>query len=364
MFNVDSSKIVLINLNDNKIIYELNADEKTEIASLTKIMTAILTIENQDLESVVKITTPMIEGLEEFVVAGLKVGQELTVEELLYLALLPSDGDAAQALAIKNAGTIEDFAKMMNEKAIELGMTNTHFSNPVGLDTDNYSTARDIATLLKYAIGNPTFKKIFESFEYYSPTLDKKITKTIYNNGVISGAKTGFTYAAGRCLASTATLNDVNYLLVNLNANWQTNNHVRDALTIYDYYSSNYGYKTILENGEKILDLEVHDSDTKNLEIYAKEEAKSYLKNDFDIESLVHNYEGAEIITNKNKVGDWLGHYSILKDDEVLYETEIYLETEIDFYPYWLWNTGVVMGVATVIAVLVLAIRRRRKQVR
>ena len=206
MFTTDSDKLILVNLNDGKVLFEQDANEQTAVASLTKIMTAILTLENGDLNEVVVITPEMLEGLEEFAVAGLMVGQTPTVEELIYLTLLPSDGDAAQALAIHNSGSIEKFADLMNKKASELGMNNTHFSNPVGLDTDNYSTARDIATLLSYAIRNSEFKNIFETYFYYSPTLGKTVEKTIDKNDVILGAKTGFTYSAGRCFVRNGNL--------------------------------------------------------------------------------------------------------------------------------------------------------------
>jgi D-alanyl-D-alanine carboxypeptidase len=303
----------------------------------------------------------MLEGLNEFVVAGLQVWQTPTVEELLYLTLLPSDGDAAQALAIYNAGSIENFANLMNQKAAELGMTNTHFSNPVGLDTDNYSTARDIATLLNYAIQNPEFKTIFETYSYYSPTLGKTVEKTIAKNEVILGAKTGFTYSAGRCLASTANLNNVPYLLVNLNADYATNNHVTDALTVYNYFATNYGYKTIKTVGENYLTLGVLDSATTSMDFAAKENIEAYLKNDFDLASLTYDYEGVNPITNDNYVGEQLGTLQIKNQDEVLYETAIYFETAIDFYPYWLWNTGVVAGVIVIVLAVVGVVVKNRK---
>lgn len=359
MFTTDSDKLILLNLNDGKVIFEQNANEQAAVASLTKIMTAILTLENGDLDDMVTVTPEMLEGLEEFAVAGLTVGQTPTVEELLYLTLLPSDGDAAQALAIHNSGSIENFADLMNKKASELGMDNTHFSNPAGIDEDNYSTARDIATLLDYALENPKFKDIFETYSYYSSTLGETVEKTIGKNDVILGAKTGFTFSAGRCLASTANLNNVPYLLVNLNADYTTSNHVLDALTVYGYFSTNYGYKTIKEEGETYLTLDVLDSDTTAVDFAAKEKIEAYLKNDFDLNDLVYDYEGVNPITNDNRMGEKLGTLKIKNQDDILYETEIYFDTEIEFYPYWLWNTGVVAGVIIIIATIVALFKRR-----
>lgn len=362
MFEIDSDKIILLNLRDGKVIFEQNADIPTEVASLTKIMTGILAIENgRELSDTVIITEKMVDGLEGFAVAGLTIGTEISKEELLYLTLLPSDGDAAQALAIDVAGDLASFVDAMNLKVAELGMTNTHFSNPVGQDEENYSTARDISVLLEYALKNNQFKTIFESFSYDSRTLGSTIYKTVLKNDYFTGLKTGFTYEAGRCLASTATLNDVPYLLVNLNANWNSANHVTDAITIYDYYMNNYSYRTILTEGEEILNLEVKDSATKELPIWAEETVEAYLPNDYDLELLDYDYEGAEVITNKNAVGDYLGDFKILDGEEVLYETEIYLTTEIEFYPYVLWNVSVVSGVLLVVGILWTIFRRRKK---
>lgn len=362
MFETDSDKIILINLRDGRVIFEENADTPTEVASLTKIMTAILAIENGgNLDNTVLITEEMVSGLDGFAVAGLSPGMTVSREELLYLTLLPSDGDAAQALAIDTAGSLTEFVAMMNAKAAELGMTNTHFSNPVGMDEGNYSTARDVATLLNYALKNSTFKTIFESFSYDAAALGKTIEKTAQQNGFFTGLKTGFTYEAGRCLASTATLNDVPYLLVNLNADWNSSNHVADAITVYDYYMNNYSYQAILDKGEEILNLEVKDSNTKNLPILAEETVEAYLPNNYDLKLLDYRYDGIETITNKNVVGDYLGDFAILNGEDVLYETEIYLTTEIEFYPYIWWNIGVVSGVVILVAILLTIFRRRKK---
>lgn len=362
-FETTADKLILYNLNDNKVLFEENADEKAPIASLTKIMTTILAIEKNDLTKTVEITNEMIQVPYDYVVVNLRVGQRLSLEELLYLTMLPSGADAAQALAVATGGSLSGFVEMMNQKASDLGLSNTHFNNAMGEDENNYSTARDVATLLKYALKNETFKTVFESFSYYSPSLDLRYEKTIEPGSVIKGAKTGYTGPAGRCLASTATINDVNYLLVNLNSSSVTAmNHVEDALTVYNYYSSHYGYQTIKKEGDKILDLAVEDSATKNLEIYAKEDINAYLLNDFDMSTLTYNYDGIDTIDNKNKLGDFLGTYTIYNEDDLLYETSIYFETEIAFYPYWLWNTGVAIGFGIIVLLLIRAILGRRRK--
>ena len=245
-------------MNEDKIIYEINKDEKTSIASLTKIMTTLVAIENiQNYDEKVTLNYSMFTGLAEAnaAVIGLRSGQVVTYNDLLYGMFLASGADATRAIAISISGSEEAFVELMNKKAKELGMTNTNFVNTTGLDEDNqYSTANDVAILLKEALKNEKFKEIFttESYSFtdksltaYS-TLRKTATNYGYDVGYIKGAKTGFTYNAGKCLASFAIdeENNIEYLLVTTNASINTNDayHIKDAATIYNYYFNNYKY--------------------------------------------------------------------------------------------------------------------------
>lgn len=194
---------------NNSLGYALGeqaAAEPAPVASLTKIMTALLTLENRDLKEEVAITAEMLQGLEEFAVIGLQAGQTATVEDLLYATMLPSAGDAAQVLAVSMSGSVAAFAEQMNVKAEMLGMQNTHFSNPVGFDEENCSTPEDMVILLREALKNQDFIRIFESFEQNLPSMEKLAQKTFAKTTYIKGGKTGFTNAAGRCLASTAEI--------------------------------------------------------------------------------------------------------------------------------------------------------------
>ena len=141
----------MVNLNEDMILYEKNADDKTEIASLTKIITAITILEHQsDLNKVVTVKYNMLTGLDGYAKAGYKAGDQVTYLELLYALMLPSAADAAQILAIDTAGSLDAFADMMNEEVVKIGAKNSHFTNPVGIDDeDNYSTALDFKILIK-----------------------------------------------------------------------------------------------------------------------------------------------------------------------------------------------------------------------
>ena len=262
VFNITSKSAILYNMNEEKILYQQKSEEKLQIASLTKIMTVITAIENNsDLEKKVAITKDMLKGIEEYTQVGFKAGDTPSIKDLLYGAMLPSGADAVNALAIETSGSISKFVDLMNEKANKLNLKNTHFDNPVGMDSDNnYSTAADMAQLLIYCLKNNTFKEVFTAKEYKIECINKTIKTTLvsysrsYGLDVseITGAKSGFTDGAGLCLASTSTLDGVNYLLITLGASTKNrSNAVKDSLEIYDYYSSNYSYQTVIKKGQK-----------------------------------------------------------------------------------------------------------------
>ena len=143
--DIYSKNAVLYNMNEDKIIYEKNAYEKVKVASLTKIMTTIVALENiNDIKEEVIMPKSAFYGLDGYVVSGIKANEQITYEDLLYGIMLPSAADCANAIAIKVSGSVDSFVELMNKKAEELNMTNTHFSNPVGIDEDNYSTGNVI----------------------------------------------------------------------------------------------------------------------------------------------------------------------------------------------------------------------------
>ena len=161
--NINSKAVFLHDIDRGKTILSQNADQKLPVASLTKIMTALVVLEKRQPNDVVTISRDMVSNLGDYVAIGLRAGQRVTVEELLYATMLPSAGDASQALAISTSGSIASFADAMNQKAEALGLKNTHFSNQVGMNGDNYSTAHDIAVILQAALQNEMFKTIFET---------------------------------------------------------------------------------------------------------------------------------------------------------------------------------------------------------
>ncbi len=341
---INSKYAVLYNLNDTSIVYELNKDEKTSIASLTKIMTTIVALENiSDYNAKVSITKEMLNGLEEQGAAtiGIKEGQILTYNDLLYGVLLASGADAARALAISISQSEEDFVQKMNEKALNLGLKNTHFTGTVGLDDENhYSTVSDVAKILMYALKNPKFKEIFTTDSYTFSDNTFTVKSTMRQTGKayhldtknILGGKTGFTSQAGRCLATIAydKQNDINYLLVTTNAS-KVPDHLYDALNIYDYYFNNYKFQTLIDTNDILVTLKTKYSKTKEIQIKSPEKITKYLNNNYSKDDLQIVYQGEKIITPTMAKGTQLGTVNIKYKDEIIKKLPVTLPKKIKY---------------------------------
>ena len=206
--SVSAKSAVLINAEDNGIIFSHNCNEKLPMASTTKIMTALVALENCPLDEkiIVDASAVGVEGSSVY----LQKGEVLTLRQLLYALLLQSANDAATAIAVHVGGDVEGFARMMNEKAQKLGLHNTHFTNPHGLDDENhYTTAYELALVASAALKNPEFQKIVSTVKTEIPKGNEARYLVNHNrllreyDGCI-GVKTGFTRRCGRCLVSVS----------------------------------------------------------------------------------------------------------------------------------------------------------------
>ncbi|MEG2600135.1 MAG: hypothetical protein RSA15_00315 [Bacilli bacterium] len=342
--DIESKNAILYNMNENKIIYSKNENEITKIASLTKIMTCLIAIENtKNLSEVVIMTKDMFKGLDEqnAYQVGLKVGDIVTKEDLLYTSFIASGADATMGLVLSITNSEEEYLKLMNEKATSIGLKNTVFKNTIGLDKEGQtSTVKEVAETLKYALKNETFKKIFETNSYTLSnnkiTVYSSLKGTASKFGIsvpyIIGGKTGYTKEAGRCLASVAvdTTNNIKYLLVTTNAS-TTPQHVTDAETIYNYYFENYKYHKVLLKDTEILNLKVNNSKIKEIKIKASQDYESYLDNSFDIKDIELVYKGKEEVDYKTKKGDNLGTLSIIYKDKNLKDIKITMPESVNF---------------------------------
>lgn len=370
-FNITSKHAILYNLTSNEVLYELNSEEVTNIASLTKIMGVIVAIENvSDLNEKVTIKREVFNGILGYSQAGFKVGDVVTVRDLLYGVMLPSGADAANALAIHVGGSVDGFIEMMNKKVNELGLENTHFDNPIGMDSDdNYSTASDIAEMLLYGLKSDIFKEIFTSREYTVPGLGLKMKSTLigysrsYGLDVteITGAKSGYTDGAGLCLASTATIDEVDYLLVTIKANTTSrSNAVRDSLRIYDYYSSNYSFQTIVEKEQVLATIPTLFGKEKTFKLKADKDIELYLENNFRKNKLKYEYEGIDKLNYSIKKGDKLGHITVTYRGEELIGYDVYLNEVIEYYHPVLYAV-IIIAVIMMIWSLIKIKERKKK---
>ena len=241
-FDTAKSSIVM-DLDSGRVLYENNADEERLIASITKIMTCIIAIEQGDLDSDVEAGEEILKMYGTSIY--LELNEKMKLIDLLYGLMLRSGNDASVVIAKVVAGSEEEFVKMMNEKAKEIGMTNTTFSNPHGLDeeTKNYSTARDMAILSRYAYKNKTYRKIIRTEEYRVKTDNKSYLwynrmKLLGDYKYCTGGKNGYTPSAGKTLVTTHKKGNLKITVVTLYDNDEYNNHERLAEYAFDNYSN------------------------------------------------------------------------------------------------------------------------------
>lgn len=252
--DTNSRACVIIDRNTNTILYGKNEKQKRKMASTTKIMTATIILENCNLDDIIEISKKAAgTGGSRL---GLKTGDKITVKDLLYGLMLRSGNDSAVALAEYAGGSIEGFAELMNKKASELGLTNTHFETPHGLDSDNhYTTAYELAILSNYALNNTTFAEIVGT-KNYTITINgypKQLSNTnelLGNLTGVYGIKTGFTNGANRCLVTACKRNNIDIICVVLGADTKKF-RTQDSTKLINYIFDNFEAINIKELIEK-----------------------------------------------------------------------------------------------------------------
>ncbi len=235
--SVSASSAVLIEAESGRVLYAKDADKRRPMASTTKIMTALVALENCELDTAVKVPKEAvgIEGSSVYLVEN----EVLTLRELLYALMLRSANDAATAIAIEVGGSVSDFADMMNQKAEEMELTDTHFDNPHGLDSENhYTTARELALITREALKNEVFREIVSTYKKLLPQGGVPDRRLVVNHNRLLrtydgciGVKTGFTKKDGRCLVSAAERDGVTLIAVTLNApnDWSDHKKMLDG---------------------------------------------------------------------------------------------------------------------------------------
>ncbi len=290
--NISSPSAILMDLKSGTILYEKNIDKKMYPASLTKVMTAIIVLENCDLNEVATVSYDAVMSISYgYVTANLQIGEELTVEQLLYVLMVGSSNDAAIVLAEHVAGSVEEFSKLMNEKAKEIGCTSTNFVNPNGAhDENHYSTSHDLALIAKYAMKNEMFRTLVSTTSYRLPKTnkynkeDRLFTTTnallMVNNNTnadnyyykyATGIKTGFTTPAKNCLIASANKENLELLTVVLGAGQNDkglSERYIDTINLFEYGYDNYTLMEVIKAGGIVQTTNIKNAtrDTKKLD--------------------------------------------------------------------------------------------------
>lgn len=311
-----------MDLDSGRILYEKNANQKRLIASITKIMTAIVAIEEGDLTEKITVGEEVLSmyGTNIYV----EVGEKMKLRDLLYGLLLRSGNDASVVIAKAIAGSEEKFVNLMNKKAQEIGMKNTIFKNPHGLDeeTENYSTAYDMALLSKYAYKNKTYRNIVSTDKYEVSTGKK--TYLWYNRNKLlttyeycTGGKNGYTPRAGKTLVTTASKKGLNLTIVTLSDGDIYNNHI----DLYENFFSKYKRYKIIDKNNFRIDKEFVDED-----VYLEDSFYYPLTSNEvnDIKTVVHFLDDSatdeigtiEIFLSNQKIGELPIYRKIKKKEQ------------------------------------------------
>lgn len=377
--NVYSTNFVMIESQSGEVLYEQGKDEVIYPASMTKIMTLLIAIENiDDYDTFVTLDASIFTGLQEAnaSVAGFRINERVTIRDLLYGILLPSGADACVAIANYVAGDEDAYVELMNAKAVELGMEQTTFLNTTGLHLPGHvSSVNDIAKLLQFALKNPVFKAIFESKSYTTTPSNVHpngiyLTSTTFNASDTSmsyllGGKTGFTFEAGLCLASAASQEGMDLVLVTAHAPAEMGYvlplHLIDAKTLYDRAYAEYHRVKAIEMNEELQQLPVGKKLEKTtISVRANQEVSLLMRKDQGKEDLIYEFQWESLEAPINE-GDLIQKVTVKFDDEVIAEMKIFASENIQAdYRYKLLTPQYSLWTSLVALCLILMIRHLR----
>ncbi len=328
---ITSKAGIVLEQSTGRILWEKNSKERLKIASTTKILTAIVVVENVDLDSKVVISKKA--ALTGGSTVGLVSGKEVTVKSLLYGLLLKSGNDCAVALAEYVGGNVDEFVNMMNKKAYEIGAKDTHCTNPHGLDTeDNYSTAYDIAKITCYAKNIDILSKIMntESITVNFGNTSKFLANTnrlLATYEYCNGGKTGYTAIANRCLVATAKKDNLEVVAVILGAN-TTDIRFKEGKALLKYAIENYSMVDVESLAKYYVSVNVIKgicdsyTDNSSIEIYIPLKAG-------ELEKLHVKQDIITCVKAPLNVGDFIGNVHLYIGEELLHSKDIYAKYDI-----------------------------------
>ena len=354
--SIGSTAAIMVEKSTGRILYEKRSTEKLYPASTTKIMTAIVVLENANLDDMVTISKTSLENIPSgYVTVDLVEGEEISVKDLLYALMLPSANDAAYALAEYVGGTVEGFSTMMNDKATSLGCKNTHFVNPNGIHNEShYSTAYDLYLIANYAMKNEVFREIVGTTEYTLPqtNLHSELDRVIKNTNELLydtesnyypyavGIKTGHTTQAGNCLVAQSSRDGLDFISVVLGGQGVNSNRFKDTIKLFNYGYDNYTLTKIIEKNSIVDSIEIEKAtkETKLLDVAIDESITVMNNKALDVYQIIPEVKidegleapiakGQKIGTIKYKVDDIEYSANLIAASDVIKRTyyEIYL---------------------------------------
>lgn len=312
VFGLSANSVTVMDMDTKRVLYSYNQNEVRLIASITKIMTSLVTLNNSNIKDIVTIDESVLKSYGSGIYV--EVGEEMSLENLLYGLMLRSGNDAAIQIANYVGGSMEGFVELMNETAKSIGMKKTTFINSSGLENDNgvgnMSTSYDMALLMSEAMKNDTFKTIVGTKEKlvktnYKTYLWYNKNKLLKNYEYCTGGKTGFTEKARRTLVTTATKDNMNLVIVTLN----DPNDFKDHEDLYNKYFKEYKSFKVLDKDNEIFD-------NKNY----------YIKNDRYLTLTSSEYKkiNKEVVIYKDNVSDVVGYIMVKLNDDILIKEYIY----------------------------------------
>lgn len=369
---------IIVETNTGKVIYENNSDIKNYPASVTKVLTAILVIENCKMDDVAIASYTAISKVPSgYVVAPLSVGEKMKIKDLLYALMLKSANDAAYVLAEHVGGSIDGFSDMMNKKAKELGCENSHFVNPNGIHAKNhYTSAYDMYLISSYAMKNDTFRKIVSTYKYTLPATNKYKYKnrvmtnsnafvnpnsSLYNKD-IHGIKTGTTKQAGNCLITESSKDGLEFVTVVLGAKTKYSKFSETEKMI-KYAFDNYTYTTLHESGDIIKSVEVEKAtkETKNLDVEIADEIIVFNNKNVNLDDIVPEISLREGIIAPIKKGEELGTVKYTLED-IEYTAKLIAANDVEKRVYYKEISISICAILAVIILIIVVLRRARKK--
>ena len=350
---ITAKAALVMDMDSGMILYSRNADTQLEMASTTKIMTAILILESMPLDQKVKV--PAVAASTAGSALGLHRGETFTVEQLLYAMLVPSANDAAITLAVAQAGSVPAFVKEMNARAQKMGLTNTHFVNDCGLHAKgHYSSAKDMAKLASFAMHDPVFRRIVSTREYTLPraggtsTVIKTSNELLKDYDWVNGIKTGSTPYAGYCLISSATKDGLTLISVVLGAADQ-NTREAESKALLTYGFDRSGLRNLVDGGQVIADVSANDPADRTVRLVTAEPCTRRLLGDQKVTGQV---KLAREVTLPVHAGQVMGQLEFFQDGADLGSVPLIAAQSVEVATFRMildhlngpWSTGLALA--------------------